>query len=598
MTRKVPKRLLLFQQFDVGNKIDDHIIYTLKSFYKEKIDIIFISLSPLDNIEEEKINNLVIEIYELPNQGFDWTAWKTVILNKGKTYFDKYDEIILMNDTCYGPIFPLHDYFSVIDNKNCDFYGITESQNWGGHKKHIQSYFIGIKRSIFTKKIFWNFFKNLPPITTYADLVKKCEVKFSTVMYENNFTSFSLYNGEKINYCKNIDLIEQLAFNALPYLIRNYKIPFIKIKGFSSGLLGISKHYNKIFDIYKMISFMKSSYPVELITNHLRRTKPLSWQKNIPNTLEVLETKGSIPQNLCNPKICVIAHLQYDDKIDYNICKLTNIPYKFDLLITSHNNNILRGIESICKSYNLKINNIIIRKNNNINNIYSYINCFNDIHLNYDYALKYKDDRLVSKIDEVEFQLKEFIERSLLYSKIYIHNIINLFKNEIKLGIVLPHYPPVFSFLNINSQPLVNNNFYFKESTEMNSYRFINAFWYRPNALNSLSDNKFDTDNFFCKYTQTNNFKLNNIDTIIPYILQSSGYYYKFVTSQEELISNFQKYEDFIQRINWSQFQINPLHQLIYAKFEEKFPRLSNALFPIAKLMWKFYIKSNKRSNK
>ena len=38
---------------------------------------------------------------------------------------DLYDEVLLVNQTCYGPVFPFSELFGEMEKRDCDFWGVS-----------------------------------------------------------------------------------------------------------------------------------------------------------------------------------------------------------------------------------------------------------------------------------------------------------------------------------------------------------------------------------------------------------------------------------------------------------------------------------------
>ena len=143
------KRIILYVHYDPDNIIDEHIHYQIKCLYNYGCKIIFISNSYIYN--KDIIKDYVDEIIIRKNIGFDFYAWKEVIFSKERASWLKWDELILMNSTCYGPIFPLDKLFQTMNLKKCDFWGITEYYTDNTYDDHLQSYFICFKKTLFHK---------------------------------------------------------------------------------------------------------------------------------------------------------------------------------------------------------------------------------------------------------------------------------------------------------------------------------------------------------------------------------------------------------------------------------------------------------------
>jgi lipopolysaccharide biosynthesis protein len=71
------------------------------------------------------LQNLCIEIIERDNIGYDFGAYKDGILR----YVDKLstlETLIVANDSVIGPIYDMKDLHSIMQSKDCDFWGMND----------------------------------------------------------------------------------------------------------------------------------------------------------------------------------------------------------------------------------------------------------------------------------------------------------------------------------------------------------------------------------------------------------------------------------------------------------------------------------------
>ncbi len=101
------RRAVLFSFYDDQGIIDDYVVYFLKELRKFSDRTLFYSNGPLATGAEAALRGIVDEIIIRKNEGFDVWAHKEGLENIGFDRLGDYDEILMVNHTCYGPIFPL-----------------------------------------------------------------------------------------------------------------------------------------------------------------------------------------------------------------------------------------------------------------------------------------------------------------------------------------------------------------------------------------------------------------------------------------------------------------------------------------------------------
>ena len=181
------KRCGIFVFFDKQGLVGDYIITLLKSLDDVINKLIIVINGEIQIDERMKLYEYTESVYQRDNVGFDGGAYKDAFLHfLDNEELTKWDEILLLNDTFYGPFFPWKDIFTLMCERACDFWGL--SGHPGGVEEfldgeivsaHIQSYFIVIKRRMFLNPAFYKFWAELEYPESYKDAVRNFEIYFS-----------------------------------------------------------------------------------------------------------------------------------------------------------------------------------------------------------------------------------------------------------------------------------------------------------------------------------------------------------------------------------------------------------------------------------
>lgn len=113
----------------------------------------------LDEKAYERLNKKDnVELYIRQNEDYDAGAYKEVLLNEiSFEELSQYKEIVMMNDTFYGPFVEWNEIFLYMNNLECDFWGISRAGGRDNIPEHIQAYFMVIKNKMFQDLL--SFFK-------------------------------------------------------------------------------------------------------------------------------------------------------------------------------------------------------------------------------------------------------------------------------------------------------------------------------------------------------------------------------------------------------------------------------------------------------
>ena len=218
----------IFAMYNAQGLIPAQTIYYLKALKKIADNILVISDNPLILSELKKIKNIICYGCFLRHGEYDFGSYKKGIeVLKKNNLLEKTEQLILCNDSCFGPLYPLKNMYQTMCAKNVDFWGITQNEEFG---RHIQSYFMCFNKKILNNLYFLKFFSGVTKESSQHNVVLNYEVPFTAYLVQHGF-SFDTY----IPYpSKNIwprNLSNNITRTAA-YLL-DYKSPLIKIKYFS-----------------------------------------------------------------------------------------------------------------------------------------------------------------------------------------------------------------------------------------------------------------------------------------------------------------------------------------------------------------------------
>ncbi len=222
-------RLAILASFARDCKIHDYLIYYIKELKKVTDAIIFVSDNPIIPSELDKIKEYVIHAECKRHNEYDFGSYKRGWeYAEKKGYLNSFDEIIVCNDSCYGPLYPFAKYFDKMSNVKCDFWGM--SSNYDIYH-HIQSFFYVFRKNAIKIQTLTDFFKTIKKENSFIDVVYSYEVKLTKLLIENGLT-VGCYLPNKIK--TKVKMGNKLVYPLT--LIKDYKFPFIKIKVFNNGL--------------------------------------------------------------------------------------------------------------------------------------------------------------------------------------------------------------------------------------------------------------------------------------------------------------------------------------------------------------------------
>lgn len=164
-------RVCLYSHFDRDSLLAPHVLQALAAVSRLGFRIHFITTSRhLHPGVIEAVSPYCDRLIHKDNHGLDFGAWRL-----GWRLLDRegLDELLLLNDSVYGPLTDLTPIFARMDGEACDFWGITDS--WD-KKYHLQSYFLVIRRQLLASRVFDRFWDSFWLVNHKGYIVNRCEI--------------------------------------------------------------------------------------------------------------------------------------------------------------------------------------------------------------------------------------------------------------------------------------------------------------------------------------------------------------------------------------------------------------------------------------
>ncbi|HRN97007.1 MAG TPA: rhamnan synthesis F family protein [Candidatus Saccharibacteria bacterium] len=254
------KRALLYVHFNKNNELSEYVIYQLREMGPLFSKVVFITNSQLLKKDKERLAGLYDNFIQRRNEGFDFGAWKDGIKKIGWSELSAYDSVTLMNDTCFGPIYPIEPVYRKMEGSKLDFWGATIHS--GGSKgmpgtdgpvpRHLQSYFMVFNKQVVKSKEFQGFWNNVKNYRDVNLVIQNYETQLTQII-KGKYDSIIQYNNE----------MPDITYTNPKTLIQN-KLPFIKVKAFLSS--------NDTLTPQGLINYLglHTDMPIAIVTKHIR----------------------------------------------------------------------------------------------------------------------------------------------------------------------------------------------------------------------------------------------------------------------------------------------------------------------------------------
>ena len=563
------KRIAMYVIYDQDGILDGYRKYYLQELRKFTDTIVAVvsgTLTPESRIELE---TLADDILVRENKGLLAGSWIDGIQHIGWDKLYQYDELLMLNDSFFGPFYPLDEMFDAIESSDADFYGafknyeekiITHINNHPmkhGWLRGSIFYFYVIKKHLLHSNDFRNYWTQKPIIKNDTDTYFFAEFDFYDYVIDHGY-KVDAYQSDKLKGY----MFDNLTHN-MHSLVEEDKIPFARIRPFGTNMKDQSILLNYGKDPRQTFEYISkhTNYDENLIWDYILRTKNLTDIYN-QLQLEYVIPKFSLEKDYTyNKPIAVILHIYYEDLVEKMASYCINFPSDTFFYITTTKEKVENKIQREFKKYNLKFK-CIVRPNVGVAISTLWIT-YADIVMSdkYEYICYFHDKKspyTTSAISGEQFGKRCY--DNLFGTKYIVKNIINLFEDNQRLGLLGAPVPYHGMYFDVAAQTWKINfentvNLAKRLNLKININKDIvpiapygDMFWFRSKALKKAIGYGFKYDDFNFKYEPDGTI-LHAIERIYAFAVQDSGYYYATIINNDDARSDLINYQYMISTL-------------------------------------------------
>lgn len=286
------------------------------------------------------------QIFYRDNIGFDAGGFKDVLCRfLGWDEVETYEELILVNDSIYGPFCSMKEIFGQMDKKDVDFWGLARAEygacknNYGKDvPEHIQSYFLVVRKRMLHSSQFREYWEDMPYYGTFSDVFREYEFQF-TRYFSNLGYTYDTLADTKINDSENIDH-NYCQYASIPWeLIQKRNFPFLKRQ--QMGFDTLEQHTQE--QIRLAIDYIDKHTPYDV--NHI-------WD-NLIRTLNMAD----LQRNLClryavtpeeddkkyETAVIAAVFVRYEESVETIGEYLGNLPAGYEQRIISDSDQVAKA---------------------------------------------------------------------------------------------------------------------------------------------------------------------------------------------------------------------------------------------------------------
>ena len=543
------KRVAIYFFYDKDGIVDGYVDYFLEDLKKNLDRLIVVCNGKLTSEGRKKFSKYTSEIIVRENKGFDVWAYKEGIEYIGWDDLKNYDELIMLNMTIMGPIYPFKEMFDEMDSrKDLDFWGITKFHKfpvdpWGliqyGYiPEHIQSHFIAVRKPMLKSYEFKQHWEKMRMINTYFESVSYHESIFTKKFNDKGFKSDTYVNSNDLK-----DFTDHPIIDYPKKIIKEDKCPIFKRRSFFNSyddFLTRSMGRSSL-ELFKYIE-KNTNYDVNLIWDNILRVENMYDIKNTLHLNYNLPSDYSLLEYNKSQKIGLFFHIYFEDLIEECFHYVSNVPEYTDIFITTDEENKKIKIENKFSKLKNKVDVKVIE--NRGRDVSAFLVPNREEILKYDiacFAHDKKTKQLHPELKGEEFKYKCL--ENILGNKNFVNNIIDLFiKNP---GLL---YPPAHNhaefYGNLGREWGENYDITIELLKDLNIKSNVDKskapiapygtmFWFRPKAMKKLLEKTWVYKDFPEEPNKIDGTILHAIERAYPFVVQEAGFYSANVLNEE-----------------------------------------------------------------
>lgn len=353
-------RLGIYVVYDKQGIIDRYAVYIAEELRNVSERLVIVCVGEYEQCQLDKLNHITNDIFLRDNKGYDSGAFKDALCSYiGWDEVLKYDEVVICNDTFYGPFWGFEPIFKKMADTTADFWGLTlhKAIDDGMHHfpTHVQSYFLVFRKRLMNDDAFRKFWEDLKYPTDYDQARDYYEMAISTI-FPNLGYSFATYvcdEEENENSTVPYDLPNWRSYYATAYL----GCPIIKKKRFTLDL-------QLSDDLHKTLEYVKkhSDYDISMVWENAIRSYSLDEINKGYHLRYVGATEPAKEKSEVDPKVHVVAVLSRDNDFRMYLDRIGTLSEKIHCTVVVHN----RSCEEYVRTVYPRINTTVMPTYRNV----------------------------------------------------------------------------------------------------------------------------------------------------------------------------------------------------------------------------------------
>ncbi len=559
------KRLVIFSSNSCIYEESQYVLFMLQSIRTCCDEVILCVNEKIEKVLLNKLHDVCGKIY-LYETDVDINRWKDIWNREVMEKCSEYDEMIWMNDSVFGPLYPMESILEEMEKEKIDFWGMSvhgrmslfEKKKRKEYPRFLQSYYLALRNRLFCSNDFKDYMDKLPSFKDINEASVGFEYYF-TNYFEKRGYRWKAYVDTKDEENDNPrNFISFILFDLFE-LVSKRRYPFIPKCIFELDLPTIQR-YNLGDEVCRVLNYVTKylDYDVGYIyQNIVKKLNLYDLITRLKLNYVVCDEKEYV---LKSEKYAVFSYLYYEDLFEYSISKLMNVPKCFDIYISTDTEEKTHLLRKELRKY--ARNNVIVSiYNQRGRDLGALLIGFRGYLMNYDIICCIHDKKS-SQMDYVTVG-KGFYQNlweNTLHSREYIYSVIKKLEENEYLGLLTPPmvYHNAYFHTSINSWTIC-----YTKTVELASKLGIqinidenknpislgSVFWCKTKGLKRIFEYEFTSEDFPEEPMDVDGTISHAIERVFPYVAQQEGYYSGTIMTKDSAELHISNYSEMLNLI-------------------------------------------------
>ena len=539
------RRIAVFQFHDDKGIVYAYVENLLRGLLESIEELHIVCSGYLREESRRKFMGITPHVHERVNIGYSWGAWQAVFSHISFPYLRTFDELILLDDSFFGPWETWSEIFSCMQSQQVDFWGMTaqgegESEKqlcpYGFLPRRLQAYFLAFRSRLLHDARFERFWTELEVPAEELQAQELCEAVMTQKFLDWGFSYGTYVDTEDLESTDRSKNMPHQIFNVYE-MVANRNLPVISRKAFS-----VSKTESLLYGAADSLP-----QAMRYISDYTNYDTSLIWQYllanyNMADLHEHLNLYYALPEQAQTwavkkiDRTAIVAHLYYDDLFDYYMGLFEYTPQEIDLIITTNTEEKRLLLEQKYlrdSAHNWKV--LVVREHGR--EWSARLVACRGLLDSYEYLCFLHDKKSAQKeFPTVGSEFASLLVENLLASEGYVRNVLAKFESEPHLGVLAPtnvywgtYFHSWIDFWTLNYD--VTYELLCRLGIEPNIARekppvsMGSDFWCRREAIEPLLAEEWKYADFTPEPLPADGALNHALERVFPYIAQAQGYY-------------------------------------------------------------------------